>query len=56
MAVERKGEYRGIREMRLQLAWYIKGLPRAARLRDAINKADSVAEVDRIFAAILADV
>lgn len=55
MAVERKGEYRGIREMRLQLAWYIKGLPRAARLRDAINKADSVAEVDRIFAAILAD-
>ena len=52
MAIERKGEYRGIREMRLQLAWYLKGLPRAARLRDAINKADSVAGIDSIFAAL----
>jgi nifR3 family TIM-barrel protein len=54
MAVERKGEYRGLREMRLQLAWYIKGLPRAARLRDAINKAETVAAIDSIFAAITA--
>jgi len=54
LAVERKGEYRGIREMRLQLAWYIKGLPRAAHLRAAINKADSVAEIESIFSAIQA--
>ncbi len=53
LAVERKGEYRGIREMRLQLAWYLKGLPRAARLRDAINKADTLGEIESIFAAIL---
>jgi len=52
MVIERKGEYRGIREMRLQLAWYLKGLPRAARMRDAINKADSIGEIESIFAAI----
>lgn len=52
MAIDRKGEYRGIREMRLQLAWYCRGLPRAARLRDAINKAETMAEIDDIFAAL----
>ncbi|MBT9156046.1 MAG: putative tRNA-dihydrouridine synthase [Firmicutes bacterium] len=52
MVIERKGEYRGIREMRLQLAWYLKGLPRAARIRDAINKADSLEAIEQVWATI----
>lgn len=36
--VEYSGENRGIREMRKHLAWYIKGLPGAARMKDRINQ------------------
>jgi tRNA-dihydrouridine synthase B len=32
------GENRGIREMRKHLAWYIKGLPGSARMKDRINQ------------------
>lgn len=38
MTVERKGEYTAIREMRQHLAWYIKGVPQAARWRNLINR------------------
>lgn len=53
MTIERKGLYTGIREMRPHLAWYTKGLPRAARLRDEINRADTIEKIDKIFAEIL---
>ncbi|KAF0196385.1 MAG: nifR3 family TIM-barrel protein [Bacillota bacterium] len=53
MAIERKGLYTGIREMRPHLAWYTKGLPRAARLREAINRADTTEKIDQIFEDIL---
>lgn len=36
--VEYSGENRGIREMRKHLAWYIKGLPGSARMKDRINQ------------------
>lgn len=36
--VEYSGEERGIREMRKHLAWYIKGLPGSARMKDLINQ------------------
>lgn len=42
MTLEHKGEYMGIRQMRTHLAWYIKGLPRAAEMRVAINKIESL--------------
>lgn len=54
MAVERKGEYTGIREMRKHLAWYCRGLPRAARLRDEINRATTVESIEALFGDILA--
>ena len=37
LQLEYKGEYLGIREMRKHVAWYVKGLHGAARLRDAIE-------------------
>lgn len=36
------GEERGIKEMRKHLAWYFKGLPGAARIRDQINHLTSL--------------
>jgi nifR3 family TIM-barrel protein len=49
MLVEYKGEYVGVREMRKQLAWYLKGMEGAARMRVEINKADSLAKLENIL-------
>lgn len=35
--IQWKGEYIGVREMRKHAAWYLKGLPRSAHVRDAVN-------------------
>lgn len=35
--IQWKGEYIGVREMRKHAAWYLKGLPRSAQIRDAVN-------------------
>lgn len=37
LLVEHKGEVVGVKEMRKHAAWYIKGLPDAAHMRDEIN-------------------
>jgi nifR3 family TIM-barrel protein len=42
---EYSGESRGIREMRKHLAWYIKGLPGSARMKDRINQLTTLAAV-----------
>lgn len=45
MLIREKGEYIGIRESRKHIAWYIKGLPGAARLKGtvfAITSADAM--------------
>ena len=39
------GEAIATREMRKHVAWYIKGLPRSARVRDAVNHTHSTAEL-----------
>lgn len=52
MTIERKGEYTGIREMRQHLAWYIKGVPGAAKWRDKINRAGTRQEVEEILQKI----
>lgn len=49
LVVADKGEYIGIREMRKQLAWYTKGLPSAARLRERIFLLGSVEEAKKLF-------
>jgi tRNA-dihydrouridine synthase B len=44
-----KGEYIGVREMRKHLAWYIKGLHGAARLRNEINMLTQMSEVTQLL-------
>ncbi|MGX5376641.1 tRNA dihydrouridine synthase DusB [Ligilactobacillus sp. LYQ135] len=53
--VEAKGEKIGPREFRSQAAYYIKGIPRAARTKAALNEADTEAEMIEIFDQFLAD-
>ena len=45
MLVEHKGEYTAIREMRKQIAWYIKGMPNATTFRNAINQIENLEEL-----------
>jgi tRNA-dihydrouridine synthase B len=42
LACHYKGEYVGVREMRKHLAWYMKGMRGAARLREEINHCDNL--------------
>ncbi len=46
---EEKGEYIGMKEMRKHVAWYYKGLPHAARMRDNINKISTLEELDALL-------
>ncbi|MDR0879556.1 MAG: tRNA dihydrouridine synthase DusB [Clostridioides sp.] len=45
LAIQEDGEYVAVREMRKHLGWYLKGLPKSAKLRDEINKTTSSVEV-----------
>jgi tRNA-dihydrouridine synthase B len=45
MMVDDVGEASATREMRKHVAWYIKGLPRSARVRDQVNHTQSTAEM-----------
>lgn len=49
LLVEFKGEYRGIQEARKHMAWYIKGMQGGARLREAINKAETLEQMMEII-------
>lgn len=49
LQIEFKGEYLGIREMRKHVAWYTKGMPGSAKLRDAINKVETYKELEALF-------
>jgi nifR3 family TIM-barrel protein len=52
MAVEEKGEFTAIREMRKHVAWYTTGLPHAARLRDKVNFIESYEELEQLLASL----
>ncbi|MDR1700066.1 MAG: tRNA dihydrouridine synthase DusB [Lachnoclostridium sp.] len=47
MQIEYKGELAGIREMRSHIAWYTKGFPHSAVLREKINHAESYEEMEQ---------
>lgn len=49
MAVEFKGEYIGIREMRPHLSWYLKGLHGSAAMRNKICRSESVKELETLI-------
>jgi tRNA-dihydrouridine synthase B len=48
-AVEKQKGRSGILELRKHLAWYAKGLPGAARLREKLVKVNSFAEVKKVL-------
>ena len=41
LLISYKGDYIGIREMRKHAAWYTRGLPGSAQLREQFNRADT---------------
>lgn len=49
LVVSFKGEHVGVREMRKHLAWYIKGMRGAARMREQIFTAETVEQVKQII-------
>lgn len=51
LAIKFKGEWVAVREMRKQLAWYIKGRPGAAQIRTMINQAATKEDILEIMRA-----
>lgn len=46
MIVDLKGENVGIKEMRKHIAWYVKGLKESTKIREAVNKIETKAEME----------
>lgn len=55
LSIEEKGETRAVNEARKQIALYLSGFRGAAKIRAVINTATTYAEVERIFAEVLAE-
>ena len=53
MMVADFGESIATREMRKHVAWYIRGLPRSARVRDQVNHTHSTAELSDLLRGYL---
>ncbi|MCH5333967.1 MAG: tRNA dihydrouridine synthase DusB [Agathobacter sp.] len=49
MLLDYKGDYTGIREIRKHAAWYTAGFPGASKLRDAVNRVESLDELRALF-------
>lgn len=44
-----KGEYVAMKELRKHIAWYYKGLPHAARMRDRINSVSTMEDLQELL-------
>ena len=47
--IQIKGERIGVREMRKHAAWYLKGLPKAARVRELLNEIETQEEMRKVL-------
>jgi tRNA-dihydrouridine synthase B len=56
LLVQYKGEYVGIREARKHVAWYIKGLRNAARVKEAVNRITTLSEMESLLREYGSDV
>lgn len=45
LAIEEKGEYIAIREMRKHICWYIKNMKDSSKLRERVNKIEKTEEL-----------
>ncbi len=55
MLVESAGERAAAKEMRKHVAWYIKGLPHSARVREQVNHTRDATEMVELMRTYLAD-
>ncbi len=55
MLVEAVGEEHAAREMRKHVAWYIKGLPHSARVREQVNRTRTASEMAELLRAYLGE-
>lgn len=46
MEVQQKGEKTAVREMRKHIAWYIKGMKEATKIREKVNTLQTKQEVE----------
>ncbi len=53
MLVDFKGEHIGIREMRKHISWYTKNLPKSSKLRNEVNKAETIEEMEKLLDLLL---
>ncbi len=53
MEVALRGEYSAIREMRKHLVWYVKGYRGVARVRERINRAESLKQMETVLEEFL---
>ncbi|MBS4020934.1 MAG: tRNA dihydrouridine synthase DusB [Dethiobacter sp.] len=53
MTVADKGEYTGIREMRKHVAWYLRGIRGAARIRDKVMQAKTSMEMEHVLKSLI---
>ncbi|MHB0913596.1 MAG: tRNA dihydrouridine synthase DusB [Armatimonadota bacterium] len=56
LAVELHGEDRGVREMRGQIPWYLKGMPGVAQKRRLLSEAATLAEMEGILSDISTEI
>ena len=54
LMVELYGEERGVKEMRGQIAWYVKGMPGAGQLRKLATQASSPEDIEDALAEVCA--
>lgn len=47
LAVQEKGEYVGVREMRKHICWYLKNLKDSSKVREEINRLETKQEVEK---------
>lgn len=50
---EEIGDDAAVREMRKHIAWYLRGLPHSARMRDDVNGTDTKEQLERLLIAYL---
>lgn len=53
MLIAYKGEYIGVREMRKHMAWYMKGVPGASKLRGQMNALESYEAMEQLLQGYL---
>jgi nifR3 family TIM-barrel protein len=52
LLMEHMGDYKGIRDMRKHIAWYLKGFPVGSDLRRALGMVESIEHLDELLAQL----